>query len=318
MKNIHIFLFLTVAIFGAGKIFATTWNEPWADEVIKEADYFVLADILSCEDKSVKIKIIKQFGGETLPGEIEITNFYLLRMLSFSDGHEAGFPFKNRKKGYFFIKKNNNGEYCMATPTTGFDFINDGNVHATYRHSYHQALVPIDIYEMTMSAIFNHCHLLPFDRKKITDFIDGQISKPPAGFDENEINTFFLQHVSLELIFHLRLAGYCNKIVPFFNDKANFHNRVSAARALVACNNDEARSLLLNKIATNENDDFTTVICIWVLGEFNPKELKPRLQNLAKDASTKENGFGGNIMDPRVGTYFPSVHKALMDLIKTL
>jgi len=28
------------------KSFATSWNEPWADEVIKGVDYFVLSDIL--------------------------------------------------------------------------------------------------------------------------------------------------------------------------------------------------------------------------------------------------------------------------------
>ena len=318
MKKIYTCIFSLILFWGTAKTFATTWNEPWADEVIKKADYFVLADILSSGEKGAEIKIIKQFGGETLPSKIKITNFYLLRLGSFSDTDEMGFYFEGANKGYFFIKKNTKGEYCIATPTTGFDIIEDGNVHATYRHSYHQALVPVDIYEMTMPAIFSRYHGLPFDKKKITDFIDAQISKKPAGFNENEINTFFLQHVAMESIFHLRLEGYCDKIVPFFNDESNFHNRISAARALITCNNDKIKNLLLDKIASNKNDDFTTVICIWALREFKPKELKSRLQSLVKGASTKENGFGGNIMDPRVGTSFPSVKEALKDLIDTL
>jgi len=318
MKNIRALLFLILFLCGTAKIFATSWNEPWADKVIKEAEYFVLADILSSDAKSVKIKIIKQFGGEKLPEKISITGYYLLRLMSSSGDGETGFHLNHIKRSYFFIKKNDKGKYCIATPTTGFDLVHDGKVHATYRHSYHQALVPPDIYEMTMSAIFNHYHKLPYDKKKVTDYIDSHIAKKPAGFNESEIDAFFLQHVALELIYHLRLGGYCDKIAPFLNDKENFHNRISAARALIACDNDEAKNLLINKIATNEKDDFTTVICIWTLKEFRPKELKTRLQSLVEKASTKENGFGGNIMDPRVGTFFPSVRGALVDLIESL
>ena len=308
-------LFLVLFLFGIANLFATTWDEPWADKVIKEADYFVLAEILPDSENGVKIKIIRQLGGDKLPTEIEITNFYLLGLTSFS--HGVGFEFGNVEQSYLFLKKNDKGEFCIATPTT-FDAVRDENVYATYRHSYHQALVPIDIYEMTMSAIFNNYHKLPYDKKKITDFIDEQLSKKTAGFDKDEINTFFLQHVSLETIFHLRLDGYYDKIVPFLNDNSNFHNRVAAARALIAYNNSETKKLLLNKIANNKNDDFVTVICIWTLKEFQPKELKSDLQKLVRKASTKDNGFGGNIMDPRVGTTFPNVKRALTDLINSL
>ena len=319
MRNRNNLLFLILFLLGTVKTFATTWNEPWADKVIKEANYFVLADILSYNDSTVKIKITKQLGGDKIPTEIEITCFYMLELTSISGGHGAEFMFsKNIKNSYFFIKKNSRDEYCIATPTAGWDYVRDGNVCATYRHSYHQALIPIDIYEMTMTAIFNHYHQLPYDKKKITNFIDKQLSKKPAGFEENEINTFFLQHVSLELIYHLRLEGYYKQIIPFFNDNSNFHNRVSASRALTAYNDKNTKNLLLNKIATNKEDDFTTVICIWTLKEFKPTEMKPDLQKLIEKSSTKENGFGGNIMDPRVGTYFPNVKEALIDLINTL
>jgi len=35
-------------------------------------------------------------------------------------------------------------------------------------------------------------------------------------------------------------------------------------------------------------------------------------------ASTEDNGFGGDIMDPRVCTHFPDVKSAVEQLIKTL
>ena len=320
MKNTSKFLFLILFLLGTIKTFATTWNEPWADKVIKDADYFVLAKILSFNEKSVKIEIVKQLGGKKLPKEVTITGFYGLGTKgSVSAGRFFEFIFnKNIKKSYFFIKKDAKGNYCIATPTAGWDYVVGENVCAAYRHSYHQALVPVDIYELTMSAIFNHYRQLPYDKKQITDLIDKQLSKKPAGFDKTEVNTFYLQHVALETIFHLRLEGYYSQILPFFNDTSNFHNRVSAARALVTCNNDETKKLLLNKIETNDNDNFITVICIWTLKEFNPKTLKSELQKLIENASTKETGFGGNLMDPRVGTRFPNVKEALIDLISTL
>ncbi len=312
-------VFTILLLMGATKTFATTWNEPWADRVIKESDYFVLADIISYdEEKGVKIKITKQLGAEKLPLEIEITSFYLLSIMSSSNGHGGEFRFKGIEKGYFFIKKNEAGDYCISTPTSGFDFVKDGNVQATYRHTYHKTLVPIDIYEMSMVAIFNNYHNIPYDKAKIISFISDNLSKKPAGFEEDEINTFFLQHVSLELIFHLRLDNFFDRILPFFNDKKNFHNRVSASRALIAYNNNNTIELLYNKISNNKDDDFTTVICIWTLKEFKPSNKKKELKKLVKKASTKDNGFGGNIMDPRVSTIFPTVKSALEDLVEIL
>lgn len=319
-KTTKLFFLTILFLLGTIKTFATTWDEPWADKVIKEANYFVLADIISFdEEKGIKIKIIKQLGGKKLPSEIEITDYYLLELMSSSGGHGAEFPsFKDIKQSYFFIKKNSKGKFCISTPTSGFDYIKDENVYATYRHSYHQASVSIDIYEMTMTAIFNNYHNLEYDKKSVATYIEKTLSNKPAGFGEGEINTFFLQHVALETIFHLRLDNYYHLMLPFFNDSSNFHNRVSSSRALIANNNIEVIKLLMNKIATNKEDDFTTVNCIWTLKEFKPKEMKSELEKLIENASTEDNGFGGNIMDPRVATSFPTVKDALEDLINNL
>lgn len=84
-----------------------------------------------------------------------------------------------------------------------------------------------------MTAIFKNYHNLEYDKKSIANYIKKSLSTKPAGFAEDEINTFFLQHVALETIFHLRLNNYYNLILPFFNDSSNFHNRVSASKALI-------------------------------------------------------------------------------------
>lgn len=312
---LQIVLFLT----GSLSAFATTWDEPWHDEIIKEAEYFVLAQIRSFDkDEGVQIKIIKTLGGEELSGHVEITDFYLLDLCSSSGGHGPEFLFEDIKKCYFFLKKNDKGKYCIATPTSGFARVNKKKVYATYRHSYHQALVSMDAYEKTMSAIFNYYHGYPFDSQVVTEYIDKYVSIAPAGFEESEIAIFFAQHAALETIFHLRLVEYYDKILPFLKDTSNFHNQVSASRALVAYNSENTKNELLTVIADSTRNDFVQVMCIWTLSAFNPVELKSQLTTIQETASTSMNGFEGNLMDPRVCTHVPDVKDALSTLIEKL
>lgn len=318
MKHLRQVLFLFLILFST-TTWATTWDEPWQDKVIKGADYFVLAKIKSYDEKKgVVIEIIKSLSEQELKGKIKITNFYLLDLCSRSGGHGAEFHFGNVKECYFFIKKNAKGKYCIATPTAGFDYLKDGNVSATYRHSYHQARVPVDVYEKTMTAIFNHYHDKDYDKQYITDYVKKYISLKPAGLVDSEIDTFFAQHVALECAYHLRLTNFYSQIIPFLGDTLNFHNQVSAARALTLYNTTECKQELLKVVNDTISGDFVKVVCIWTLSDFKPTELKVQLMKTEETASTKENGFGGNIMDPRVCTHFPDVKDALGELIKRL
>lgn len=318
MKRLKTILILAFA-FVTTTTFATTWDEPWQDKVIKNADYFVFAKVKSFNaEKGVTIEIIKSLSGQELKGKIEITDFYLLDLCSRSGGHGPEFHFKGIKECYFFIKKNDKGKYCIATPTTGFDNLKDSSVYATYRHSYHQAIVPVDIYEKTMTAIFNNYHNQPYDKQFISEYVNKYLSIKPAGFEKDEINTFFAQHVALESAYHLRLTDLYSKLLPFLADTLNFHNQVSAARALVSYNTSECKKELLKVISDTTRKNFVQVICIWTLSELMPTELKEQLIKVKETASTKDNGFGGNIMDPRICTHFPDVKYALEKLIITL
>lgn len=317
MTKIKLTFLIAFAIISTTS-FATTWDEPWQDKVIKEADYFVLGKIKSCnKTKGVTIEI-KKLGGKELKEKITITDYYLLNLGSYSKTAELDFDFKKGEEYYFFIKKDSIGRYCIATPSAGYAIVDNGKVYATYRHSYHQALVPVDIYEKTMTAIFNNYHNLPYDKQYIKDFVNKNLSIKPAGFNESEIDVFFNQHVALECVYHLRLTDYYSEIIPFLNDTANFHNQVSAARALIAYNTNECKQELLKVISDTTRDNFVQVICIWTLSDFIPTELKSELEKLLSTASTKRTGFGGNIMDPRVGTHFPDVKTALESLIAML
>jgi hypothetical protein len=149
-KYIYSFLFIVLSTLAYG----TTWNEPWQDAIIKEADYFVFAKIQSVNiQNGMTISIEKNLAGVPLSGEIIITNFYLLELKSLSE--EITFEnFNGMREGYFFLKRNDRGEYCISTPTSGVAGVKDNIVYATYRHSYHQALVPIDIYEKNNGCYF--------------------------------------------------------------------------------------------------------------------------------------------------------------------
>ncbi|MFC0513185.1 hypothetical protein ACFFGT_03200 [Mucilaginibacter angelicae] len=310
------YLLTTLFILFISTVKATTWDEPWHDKVVKEAESFVLAKVVSSDkDKGVTISILKQLGGKELTGTILISKFYALSLCSYSTGEGPEFHFEHIDSCYFFIKKNEKDEYCIATPTAGYAAINNGIVSATYRHSYHQARVTLPIYQQTMTAIFNNYHGLPYDKSFINDFINKYLALKPAGFDKEELPIFFNQHVALECIYHLNLTGFYDKIIPFLNEEVNFHSQVSAARALAASNTPQSRTLLLNILRNKKINDFVKVISIWTLQSYEAKDLKPQFQQLEQTASTEENGFGGNIMDPRICTHFPTVKQALDELI---
>lgn len=313
-------IFLIIAIFITNSFVAnsTTWNEPWQEKVIKDADALIKGQILKQpKENLVVIKVLKTLAGKEIKGTIKLDNFYLLKLCSTS-GHSEGFQFGVLQEAYFLLKKNKNGNYSIATPTAGFDYPVESGVVSTYRHSYHHALVPEETYELTMTAIFNSYHGTSYDTTYIDTYIKTQLSLKPAFFDGNDQTTFFLQHVALELIYHLKLKNYYELILPFLNDTGNFHNQISAGRALVNYKTEDCKLNLLRIISDSVTNGFPKVICIWTLKEFDLTADKFKLAKLLENASSEENGFGGSIMDPRVCTVIPTVKSALTDILKEI
>ncbi len=316
MKKTSALLLLILLLVSRSE--ATTWDEPWADDVLAKASSFVLAKVTSNDEaKGITIHVLKTLGGQELKGELLVNDFYLLNLCS-SSGHGVEFQIAPTDSCYFFLSRNKEGKYCIATPTTGFSPVFQGSVAATYRHSYHKALVPVGIYEKTMTALFRNYHNLPYDKFYMTNFINEYLNKTPASIDGPERSTFFLQHVALESVHHLKINVKDSQVLPFLNDKENFHSQVSAARAMVVFNTPSGKQQLLKIVNDTTQNNFVQVICIWTLGTFSPKELKPQLEKSASSASDESGGFGGNIMDPRVCTHIPSVKEALNDLISKL
>ncbi|WP_201984050.1 HEAT repeat domain-containing protein [Hymenobacter rubidus] len=317
MRHLTTLLLLFASLLARPAV-ALTWDEPWHEQVVKKADSFVLAKITASTGKGITATIIRTLGGRGLSGTIRITGFYLLDICSSSGGHGPEFYTGNADTCYFFLQQNTKGNYSIATPSTGFAAVKKANVVATYRHSYHQALVPQSVYEPTMTAIFRHYHGQEYDHASLARFLASALALPPARIDEAGMHTFFLQHVALETIYHVGLSKYYEQVLPFLHDTANFHARVSAARALTASNTPAAKQQLLQLLRDKDSGDFTKVIALQTLARYQPHELKPELTKLAAQASDESNGFGGNIMDPRVCTHLPTVKAAMTKLAESL
>jgi hypothetical protein len=319
MRKLTFTFLLTLFIFISVK--ATTWNEPWHDEVIKSSDSFVKAKIRENKGRLATAEVIKHLGGSSIPAQFNISGYLKLQLTSYSSGDEGlPLPFDNGDTYYLFLRKSEkDNSYQIATPTSGFALLKEGFVTATYRHSYHRALVPEEVYEKTMTSIFLDSKGKEYDKNYIESFIKEQLSLPVSELSE-DVNAagskrFFLQHVALESIYHLGVAADLKMLIPFLESKG-YHAQISASRAISRINSPQAKEALM-KFIEGKGFGFAKVMSIWGLKRLNAKEMKPRLETFLKSGKDEETGFGGSIMDPRVGTFFPSSVKESVKALLT-
>jgi hypothetical protein len=304
---------------------ATTWDEPWQETVVKDADTFIKATVVESSPKSITLKVLKHLAGLEVPATLTVDRFSLLHLGSYSVGpdgmaHELRFNFARNEDWYFFLKKvkdKDRDTWAIATPTAGFAGAANGNVYATYRHSYHQALVPEDLYEPSMTAIFQFLHDQKYDEKYVHNLIKTELSQPPHALKKGDADgqkIFFRQHVALESFYYFGTPAEYPLLEPFLKSD-DYHTGISAVRAVSRIDTPAARQRLFD-LLTSDRSGFSRVMAVWGLQRLNAREYLPKLREFAKNAPTEETGFGGNIMDPRVGTRFPnSVRAACEQLI---
>ena len=298
---------------------ATTWDEPWHEEVMRNSDSFVKVKVTENQGSRIKADVIKLLAGANTPQQIELDGFSRLRLLSISSASdELRPPLRPGQAYYLFIKKaEKTNAYQLPTPTSGWAKIEGGNVHATYRHSYHQALVPEDVYEKTMQAIFNGSKGRPYDSSLINEFLKEQLTQAVAVLKDDDpvmMRRFFLQHVALETFYHLGKGADLSVLVPYVNSDS-YHVQISACRAVSRIDSPASKELLM-KFIEGKGAGFAKVMCVWGLKRLNAREMIPRLEAFLKTGTDQETGFGGSIMDPRVGTLFPdSVKGSIKQLL---
>ncbi|TCI93149.1 hypothetical protein [Tenacibaculum sp. M341] len=313
MKKIKLLIILIITFQSV--LHAETWSEPWQKEIIQKSEYFILGNIIKLDSLGVHVEVNQNFSNKKLSDKILINGFSLLKLRSAS-GHGVHFDFKKGENYYLLLTKRKDGNFAIPTPTSGFAMLDEkDNVRATYRHSYHQALIPKDIYELTYKAIWNYYHKANYNKNDIQKFIDDLIAKEPAGFEEDEISTFFLQHAALETAYLLDIPIELNRIIKFAKS-TNFHSRVSTVQLMSLLKDKETKKFLFEYIQNDNNGNFDKVIAIRSLIKIGDKKYIDKLIKIADTLSDEETGFGGNIMDPRVATSFPSPREAVKEIIE--
>lgn len=305
-------IFIILSCFAETR--AETWDEPWQKEIIQKSEVFIFGKVIETDGKTAKVEILKNLSSTELEDEITIEEFFLLALTS-SSGRGVHLSLETGSSYYFFLKKNDNGNYSLPTPTSGYAYLHEEkNIVATYRHSYHQALVSQEIYELTYINIWNYYKTGKFHDEKINEYISSQLAIKPASFEnQDEINIFFSQHVALETAYLLDLSPDFEKVTSFISCD-NFHLRVSALQLLGNYKTDKSKDILLKSITNEDHSDFEKVIAIWSLKKIADPNYISKLKQIQDNLSDEETGFGGNIMDPRIGTYFPSPRSAIEDI----
>lgn len=320
MLQITKMLSAACCLLAACSVYAMTWDEPWHEEVVRTADSLALAQILQNDGEQVRAKLVKQLAGASVPAEFVISEFSLLRLTSMTAGHEPRFGLREGGTYYLFLKQGKKaGAWALPTPTTGYAVLDKDEVTATYRHSYHMALVKPDIYERTQTAIFQHLHAKPYDAAYIEKFMTDQLAELPQNIpadverQREQAERFFNQHAALECFYYFGLERQAILIGPFLASDS-YHVPISAARALSAINSAAGKKRLLDFVQGKGNA-FAKVMAVWGLKRLNAREHLPQLLAYAEKSAGEEAGFGGSIMDPRVGTHFPaSVKAAIQEL----
>lgn len=309
-------VFLLLAMWHSAQ--ATTWDEPWHETVVPNAQSLVLGVVTEVDStKKVEVNLIRHIAGEEVKSKFRINGFSLLELCSAS-GHGPEFEFGVGDTVYFFLNSGEGKGYRIATPTTGFAKVENGEVFATYRHSYHQALVSQELYEWSQRAIFQGYHGGAWDTARVRDFIEEQLSLRESGMGEDELETFFTQHVALELMYHLRYLHKPGVVVGWMMNGENYHTRISAARALRNPYKDHVIDQFL-RLLKDEEDNFFLVVLIRSLAELDiPDFYQVELEAVLANLSDEEASFGGNLMDPRVCTSLPSPREAMQALLDKL
>lgn len=310
---------LMLTIFFGSIAQATTWDEPWADSVISNADSFGLYRVIKVDEEKATLKLIKSIAGSKTPRKIKIDGYSQLALSSGHYGHGTELGLHEGKDTYFLLNKTKSKKkWRIATPTSGFDILHEGKVFANFRHSYHRFEAPPDKYELVMGAIFKKYHGLKFKREKIDAFISKQLSVNPSIFKEDitheGMNQHFLQQLALEAIHHLGGNWRYSDIEPFIKSKG-YYTEISAARSLTGIGIEDKVKVLCDLITTDVSG-FSKVILLWYLEPKRNLACANKLEEFVSDASSEDIGFGGAIMDTRVSTHFPeSEKKAIQALL---
>lgn len=297
---------------------ATTWDEPWHTEVVSGATSLGLYEIVNSQPHTVTLKQLKHIAGDDTGATVQLQSFYALRLTSLSSGDTPEFRLQQGGRAYFYLKRVDTG-WAIATPTSGYAPLDaNGKVVATYRFSAHRAVIDTQLYEATQRCIFQKLHGVDHCDPTITTFIATELAKPASGTGAGEtpegLQEFFRQHAALET------AGFIGAPLPSdllerFLTKPDVHVQISALRALAGSSRSDKADRLIRFVEDNNATMPARVVAVLLLKEIGAHQIKERLQAYASQASEEQTGLGIALMDPRIGTQFPSSLKQAVRVV---
>ncbi|PKF56181.1 hypothetical protein CW748_11040 [Alteromonadales bacterium alter-6D02] len=309
-------LVIIITILYCFKSLAHTWDEPWHGEVVKGSNSFALFKVIKNSGNSLKLELMEHIAGEKPHSNILVDDFYLYNVASTnSESDEHGFWLKDGVNVYVFLLKQGDN-YKIASPTAGYaEILDDGYVAATYRHSLHLAKAQSDNYVKTQVCIFDKMHGSECNSETIKESIIAPLNErvailsPQASASDFEL--FFAQHAALETAFLIEHPVKFDVLQPFLTSQF-FHAEISAVRALSVSSDTSRTKQLVSFIKSDKSSDVAKVMAIIMLKKLDGKNINQSIVEYYNQASESEVSLGGNIMDPRVGTWYPhSVKKAI-------
>lgn len=304
---------LILLIFLSCNTLAHTWDEPWHKSVVADATSLGLYEVLNNNGGELTLKLKKHIAGQETEKELQVSKFYLYGVTSTStmaDRHDF-----NYEKGQFIyaLLNHSNNAYAVATPTAGIDrILDDGGVVATFRHTLHQTHIASELYEMAQRCIFNALHDKSCEQntiKNIVEPLEQRVAVLSPEASKEDFSLFFKQHVALETAYLIK-HPLPLKQLNLFLDSEFFHVQVSAVRALSVAARPTKQKELLEYALNEKKDGIARVMAIIMLDEIKAYDQASELENSLSLLSEQEVYIGANIMDPRIGTWYPMSVKA--------
>lgn len=297
-----------------------TYDEPWHETVMREADALVRGRVLIADDGRFVLKLEKHVAGVDVEPVFTVDGCWRLRIMSLTSGFGPRLRLRRGTEYYLFLRWSSaSRSWHVATPTAGVAGVFPAGVYATYRHSAHMALVAPDVYESTQRDMFLHLHGRTVDRKRIRRLFDRWLEKDPQGpaddAQSEQGRTFFGQHVALELFYYFG-DGEQVGLLDGFLDHESGHVRSSAVRALSRVDSADSRDRLV-KLIEAPGEGFPRVMAVRALRRLDARDRRAALERFLEHGEDAESGFGFRLMDDRIATRHPkSVKSAVRGLLQ--
>jgi hypothetical protein len=316
---------LVVLMLGSS-LEASTWDEPWHRDVVAKAEAFGLYEVVTSSSGKVALKEVRHLAGAQTGPTIEVTGFYageLLSVTSVNGVRDSESAVRLEGPGtryYLFLRKAPSGAtWQIASPTTGYAVVRpDGKIVATFRISFHQALVDSTTYELTQTCIYLKLHgeaCSPDSSKYILTQLAAEPAVMSADATPEQADRFYMQHAALETAYLIGYAVDRDILSKYLRDSV-VHTQISAVRALRASDSKERNAMLMAFVTDDSRNLLARVFAVLMIREAGATELKDQVRAYIPNASAAGVGLGMNIMDPRIGTNFPgSLKEALQKLV---